>query len=306
MGGIFDTFDNGSNVTRSVTLHHRHRHDECLRIGTDDTNIIIGCSSDTGYVGTVHIVVTNLRRVVDEVPSMHIAYETVVVVIVTVHAIRLRQVGPDVVLQVRMRDVYTRVKNSDDGATAIDDGLVPQFLDTIAVKSPLLSQIGIAAIAVGNVVISHNVNLVVWLSKLHFLKGCQSLYHFHGFPSLSGLYLYQIQLAQITLLNGLSVVRLGTTQSTARLVIREQLFHLGSTKVFQHCIDSTLVDRLEFTCRTSYVDRRRVFKLYQDLSWNIIFKAWTRDSIHLILIVIAHLSISRHDAHTTKESSHCN
>ena len=176
MGGVFNTLDDGCNVTRSVALHHRYRHDECSRIGTDDADVIVGSSGNTSTVGSVHVVVTNLRRLVDEVPTVHVACKTIIVVVVTLYAILLFLVGPDVVLQVRVGNINTRVKDGDDGATAIDDGLVPQFLDAIAVESPLLSQIGVAAIAVSNMLFCHDVHFVVRLGKLDFLKGCQALH----------------------------------------------------------------------------------------------------------------------------------
>ena len=127
-------------------------------------------------MGTVHVVIADFGRVIDKVPSVSITYETIVVIVITFHTVSLHLVSPNVVFQVRVSDINTSIKNSNNRTLAINDRLVPQLLDTIGVQSPLLCDIGVIAIAVSYMLFCHDVHFVVRLGKLDFLKGCQAFH----------------------------------------------------------------------------------------------------------------------------------
>ena len=76
-------------------------------------------------MGTMHIVVADVARIVDEVPTMNIAFETIVIVVEAGFAFSLSSVRPEIILQVGMRQVDTCINNSYHRTFGIDDILVP-------------------------------------------------------------------------------------------------------------------------------------------------------------------------------------
>ena len=64
----------------------------------------------------VAVVVTHAGRVVDEVPAVDIVLKAVVVVVGVLSTRGLQWVGPDVLGQIGVLNIYTRVDDGDDGA----------------------------------------------------------------------------------------------------------------------------------------------------------------------------------------------
>ena len=136
--GIVDTLDDGGHVTRAVALHDGDGHDKCLGICTYDTDAVVGSSRDACHMGTVTVEVAHVGRIVDEVPAMQVAHETVLVVVIAFFALSLDGIGPKVGLNVRVRHIDTGVDDGNNGTLRVDNGLIPKLIDTIGGNAPLL------------------------------------------------------------------------------------------------------------------------------------------------------------------------
>ena len=117
--GIFQTANNSSSVTRSITLQYGNRHNQSIRIGTDNADsITLYSSGNTGTMGTVTVPVTQSTGLVHTVPAVQVVSITVLVVVFSISTSQLFLIGPDIVFQVGVTDIYTCVKDGNNGATS--------------------------------------------------------------------------------------------------------------------------------------------------------------------------------------------
>ena len=117
----------------------------------------------------MHIVITDVGSLVDEVPTMYIALKTIIIVVVAIFAFFLKGVRPNVIGKVWMGNINTCVENSNDRALAVDDRFVPKFLHTIVIKIPLVGVQRITRIVRTDGFVSQSINAIVWLGELNLV-----------------------------------------------------------------------------------------------------------------------------------------
>ena len=108
--GIVNTFYKGTHIARTIALHYSDRHNQCTGIGSDDTDSIISSSYNTSHMGTMLVIVTHLRGIIDEIIAMFIGRSLL---------------SPNIVLQIRMGDINACINDGNDGTFLINDRLIP-------------------------------------------------------------------------------------------------------------------------------------------------------------------------------------
>ena len=139
------------------------------------------CCSDTCAVGTVTVEISHTASLVDEVVAVDVIHDTVAIVIFACNAVLLLIVYPDIVFQVRVLGIYSCINNSYHWAFGGHKRFVPNRWQTDSCRSPLLAiewfLVVLIAVDIATNIGRESINNIVWLSKFHFLKGLQLLYH---------------------------------------------------------------------------------------------------------------------------------
>ena len=237
--GIVDALDDGGHVARSVALHHGDGHDEGVGVGTGDADAVVAHRScNAGAVGAVSVPVAQASGLVHKVVAVQVVGITVAVVVHLLFALALVCIGPDVVHQVRVRDVHTRVEDGDDGALAADNRLLPQLRHTDGRQSPLHAVEGFAGIFVA---LRQGVNHIVGFGQFHLAQRFQVLHHTMHVKAVADTEAQAIEARHVVLRNDLSVVGTDTGGRHVPAGHRHEGFHLRHTHTAEQAVHALCI-----------------------------------------------------------------
>ena len=111
-----------------------------------------------------------------------------------------------------MGDIHTCIDDSNDRTRLVNNGFVPQFFNTVCIEIPLLVDHWIATVICSNVVVGHDIDLIIWLSILNFVKFLELLNHLKGLVSFIFRQHDTIELRQVALHNHVAIESFGTTR----------------------------------------------------------------------------------------------
>lgn len=155
-----------------------------------------------GAVCAVAVVVAHEAGIVYEVPAVDVVGKSVTVVVAVFYTVGLAFVGPYVVGKVGMLYVYTGVEDGNDGALAVDDRFLPEFVELNCGNAPLLPVHRFGCIVGSS---GADAEYVVWFGIFHFGQSCEVACHGMDIRCFAAVEADQIERRQVAVIDSISI-----------------------------------------------------------------------------------------------------
>ena len=233
-GSVVNTFDDSSYIARSVALHDSHRHNECVRVGTRDTDTVIADRSCyTGTVGTMTVEIVGYTMIIDKIPTMNIILETIRVIVLSANAVSLGGVRPDIRCQIGVLNVHARIQNGNHRTLGAFLGFIPERRKVNRLQAPLLAieRLGGIGLLVSrrNIFLlvrqRHGINDIVRFSELHLVYCFEAVDGFVHRLGFLGFERQAVEFAQILYLHLTAIIGFYTATDILVSGHRHQLLY---------------------------------------------------------------------------------
>ena len=293
--GVIDAAADGGNVTCAVIAHDLDGQDVGIGVCTHDAEAIVTHGgSDAGAVRAMAVAVHAVAYdgcASHKVPAMHVVHIAVVVIILIVRTVGLTGIGPDVVLEVGVGDVHTRVEDGDDGTLGLHLVHCPQLRQFDGIEAPLLvihRFVDVAEQVLGACALDKD--QIVRLSIFDLRQCLQCLNGLLNRHALL-LKLEAEQRRQVRLDDLAARECFGTTRGTPLDGTRQrhQFVDGGHSQAVEHLVNLVDARALELAFGAALDLQRRIgLELDDDLSLAVSLASPRVHTVHLVVVVVAH------------------